>query len=523
MKNVLVITPDEAAALIQDYDVVTVNGFVCSVQPEALSAAIEKRFLETGEPRQITLYHCAGQGNSDGRGSEHFAHEGMLKRVIAGHYGSAPKLAELIKDNKVEAYNFPQGTLAQHYRDVSAQRIGTFTSVGLETFADPRISGGKMNDYTTEELVWFHVINGEEQLFYPRMHMNAALIRGTYADEWGNVTMTKEIASVDALAQAMAVHACGGKVIVQVEKIMRGGTLDPRLVKIPGIYVDYLAEVSPEEKGQYQTFDHTCDPSLCGEGVVSVHSLQAVPLSAKKVIARRAALELMKFPGMPVINLGIGIPELVAAVAAEEGMENRMTMTVESGVVGGVPLHGMRFGASMNAECCVDQASQFDFYDGGGLDAACLGFAQCDVYGNVNASRFGEHIAGCGGFIDISQHTRNVIFCGTFTTGGLKECFRNGALHIEQEGTVKKFINEIDQITFSGSYARKHKQHILYITERAVFEMKSDGMHLIEIAPGINLQKDILSQMEFIPIIDTVGYMAPEIFEDTPMRLNTIV
>lgn len=520
MKNVPVVTAAQAAELIKDNDFVTVNGFLCSAQPEALTTALEQRFLQTGAPRNLTLYYCAGQGNADGRGGEHFAHEGLLKRAILGHWSTVPAITALVNANKAEGYNFPQGTLAQHYRDVAARRIGTFTNVGLDTFVDPRISGGKMNDISKDDLVEFHVINGEEQLFYPRMTMNVALIRGTYADEWGNIDMTKEVSPIDALAQAQAVHNCGGLVIVQVEKVLKGGTLDPKLVKIPGIYVDYLVEAE-KEAHQYQSYNHNYDPSVCGKGLVSVSSLKPAPLNAKKVIARRAAMELLHMSSAAVINLGIGIPELVSAVAAEEGIGDGLTMTVEAGAIGGIPLGGTRFGASVNAECYLDQVSQFDFYDGGGLDLACLGMAQCDDQGNVNVGKFGTRIAGCGGFINISQNTENVIFCGTFTANGLKESFEDGVLHIHQEGKVKKFLSSIDQITFSGTYARKHHQNVLYVTERAVFAMKEDGLHLIEIAPGADLQKDILDQMEFTPIMEDVKLMDSRLFQEEPMDLRS--
>ena len=521
MKHVPVITAAEAANIITDGSFVTTNGFLASVQPEALTSALENRFLQTGAPKNLTLYYCAGQGNSDGRGGEHFAHEGMLKRVILGHWSTVPAIVSLVNAGKIEGYNFPQGTLAQHYRDVAAHRIGTFTNVGLETFVDPRISGGKMNDITKEDIVQLQVINGEEQLFYPRMKMDVALIRGTYADEWGNVVMTKEVSPIDALPQAQAVHNNGGIVIVQVEKVVKGGSLDPKLVKIPGIYVDYIVQ---EESilHQQQAFGCEFDSSVCGESVVPVESIKPVPLNAKKVIARRAAMLLLDMKHEAVINLGIGIPEFVASVAAEEGIGDSLTMTVEAGAIGGVPLGGVRFGASVNAECYLEQAAQFDFYDGGGLDLACLGLAQCDGQGNVNVSKFGPRIAGCGGFINITQNTKNVVFCGTFTTSGLKEEIKDGEIHIIQEGKVKKFLNCIDQITFSGKYAREHGQQILYITERAVFKMEKDGIHLVEIAPGIDMQKDILDQMEFKPIANNVKHMLPELFKDQCMNLKDI-
>lgn len=519
MKQVKIITAQEAAQLVKDGDVVTTNGFVGSGQPEALTSALEERFLNTGSPRDLTLIYAASQGNTDGRGGDHFAHEGMLKKAILGHWNAVTALQKLVNENKIQAYNLPQGTLSQYFRDVAAHRLGTITHVGLDTFADPRISGGRLNDVTKEDFVKVINIEGHDQLFYPRMDMNIGFIRGTYADEWGNVVLTKEVSPFDATPLAQAVHNSGGIVVVQVEKIVKGGTLDPKLVKVPGIYVDYVVQVDDETKRQ-QSFDCEYDPSLTGETTIPVKALDPAPLNAKKVIARRAALLLLNMSSEAVINLGIGIPELVSSVANEEGIGDSLTKTVEAGAIGGVPLGGVRFGASVNAEAYMDQATQFDFYDGGGLDLTCLGLAECDKEGNINVSKFGTRIAGCGGFVNITQNTKNVVFCGTFTTGKLREEIKDGELHILQEGKVKKFVPEVGHITFSGNYARKHKQHVLYITERAVFEMKEDGVHLTEIAPGIDLQKDVLDQMGFTPIIDEVKVMPAFLFEDKPMGLK---
>ena len=519
MKQVKVITAREAALLVKDNDVVASNGFVGSVQPEALTSALEARFLETGAPRDLTLIYAASQGNSDGRGGDHFAHEGMLKKAILGHWNAVTALQKLVNANKIQAYNLPQGTLAQYFRDVAAHRVGTITHVGLETFADPRVSGGRLNDVTTEDFVKVIQIDGKDQLFYPRMDINVALIRGTYADEWGNVVLTKEIAPLDATSIAQAAHNSGGTVIVQVEKIVKGGMLDPKLVKVPGIYVDYVVE-APETKFCEQTFDCEYNAALTGELTVPLHALAPVPLNAKKIIARRASLLLLDLSSEAIINLGIGIPEFIASVANEEGIGDSLTMTVEVGAVGGVPLGGVRFGASVNAEAILDQSSQFDFYDGGGLDLACLGLAECDGIGNINVSKFGPRIAGCGGFVNITQNTQNVVFCGTFTTGKLKEEIKDGKLTIIQEGSVRKFVPSVDHITFSGDYARKQGQHVYYITERAVFEMKEDGIHLTEIAPGIDLQKDVLDQMGFTPIMKDIKVMPEFIFKDELMGLK---
>ena len=310
MKQVKIITAQEAAQLVKDGDVVTTNGFVGSGQPEALTSALEERFLNTGSPRDLTLIYAASQGNTDGRGGDHFAHEGMLKKAILGHWNAVTALQKLVNENKIQAYNLPQGTLSQYFHDVAAHSLGTITHVGLDTFADPRISGGRLNDVTKEDFVKVINIEGHDQLFYPRMDMNIGFIRGTYADEWGNVVLTKEVSPFDATPLAQAVHNSGGIVVVQVEKIVKGGTLDPKLVKVPGIYVDYVVQVDDETKRQ-QSFDCEYDPSLTGETTIPVKALDPAPLNAKKVIARRAALLLLNMSSEAVINLGIGIPELV--------------------------------------------------------------------------------------------------------------------------------------------------------------------------------------------------------------------
>ena len=346
-----------------------------------------------------------------------------------------------------------------------------------------------------------------------------AFLRGTCADEKGNVTLEKEVATLEATSVAQAVKNSGGVVVVQVEEVVRAGSLDPRLVKLPGIYVDYVVVAGPED--HEQSIGCRYDPVLSGERRAPDAELAPLPLSAKKVIGRRGALELE--PDIAV-NLGVGAPEYVASVAAEEGVGDRMTLTVEGGPVGGIPQGGPRFGASANADAILDQGYQFDFYDGGGLDQAYLGLAQCDQHGNINVSRFGPKIAGCGGFIDITQNTRKVFFCGTFTTGGLKIRIQNGAVHIDQEGRSKKFLRKVEQVTFSGDMAVQNGQQVTYITERCVFRLRPDGLHLTEIAPGIDLQRDILDQMEFAPIVDdkdgVVPLMDPRIFQDTPMGLG---
>lgn len=440
MAKVSIITAQEAASMVSDNMMVTASGFVASDMPEALTKALEARFLETGSPKNLTLFYAAAQGNRDGSGADHFAHEGMTKRVIGGHWNMVPNLGKLVLENKIEGYNLPQGTLSQLYRDIAGHRIGTITHVGLNTFADPRIEGGKLNSISTDDLVEVVNILGEEKLLYKAFPIDIGFIRGTYADENGNITMEHEVASLEATSIAQAVKNSGGKVIVQVEKVVENGCLDPKLVKVPGIYVDAVV-VCEDPKDHEQCVGCEYDGSMTGDFRVPLSSLQYPKLSAKKVIGRRAAMELKE---NSVVNLGIGIPEYISMVANEEGIGDYMTLTVEAGPIGGVPQGGPKFGGSVNAEAILDQPYQFDFYDGGGVDYAFLGLAQADQDGNINVSKFGPRIAGCGGFVNITQNAKRVFFCGTFTAGGLAVEFENGSLKIVKEGREKKFIDHVE-------------------------------------------------------------------------------
>ena len=516
MKAKQIITAREAASQVKDGDTVASSGFVSSAIPEALIKALEERFLETGKPNGVTYFYAGSQGLRDGRGGDHMAHEGMTKRVIAGHYNTAPALGEKILQGKIEGYNLPQGVLSQLTRDMAARRPGTLTHVGLGAFVDPRLGGGKLNSITKDDMVELVEILGEEKLLYKGFDINVAFLRGSYADEAGNVTMHREIAEGEVTALAQAAKNSGGKVFVQVEKIVPTGALDPRLVKIPRFLVDAIIIADPAD--HEQTYGCEFDPSLTGEERISPDSLPPVPLNVKKLIARRAAIELK---AGSLVNLGIGIPEFIAAVANEEGIGESIILTVESGPNGGIPQSGARFGASVNPECIIAQHEQFDYYDGGGIDMAFLGMAQADKEGNINVSMFSGRLAGCGGFINISQNAKRVFFCGTFTSRGLDVKIEDGKLIIEKEGLEKKFIDAVEQITFGGAYARQKGQPALYITERAVFELRLDGLWLTEIAPGIDLEKQVLAHMGFTPKMECSGprLMDGRIFKDEPMGL----
>lgn len=512
------VTKEEAITVIKDLDTVVTSGFVECSNPEGLEVALEERFLKTGSPKNLTLFYVAGQGAGDERCVSRFGHEGLLKKIVAGHFNKAPKLGELIVNNKVEAYNIPQGVLCQMLRNVAANRPGVISKVGLKTFADPRIEGGKLNEITKEDMVRLMEIDGEEYLYFKGMKFDIALIKGSYADERGNISMENEYISTEVLSIAQAVHNCGGKVIVQVDKIVKSGSLDPKLVKVPGICVDYVVEIQePEFKAQ--AYDLPYEPALAGNATLSEKSsFKPMKLDEKKIIARRGTMEIKKGS---VGNLGIGTPEYVSSITTEEEINDYMVLTVESGPVGGIPQSGKRFGSAINADAIIDQPYQFDFYDGGGLDICFLGLAQVDQFGNLNVSKFGTRISGCGGFIDISQNAKKVVFCGTFTAKGLETKVENGKLTIVKEGQTKKFVPHVQQITFSGDLARENDKTVFYVTERAVFELKKEGLTLVEIAPGIDLQKDILDQMEFKPLISKdLKEMDSRIFLEQPMGLK---
>lgn len=515
MQSNKVFSADDAIARIGNGSVIATTGFVQSCIPEMLHAALEKRYVETGAPRDLTLIMCAGAGDSKGLGTGRLHHEGLLKRVIAANFGRMPKVAEAAQNNKIQGYNLPQGVIAKLYRSCASGSPGLFTKVGLHTYVDPRLGGGKVNTVTKEDLVKLVEVDGKEWLFYKATPIDVALIRATSADPLGNLSMEKECLTLDVLAQAMAAHNNGGLVIAQVERLVEAGSIKPKDVKVPGILVDCVVVADPPEMHR-MNYGVMYDPALAGEVRVTVDSLPKMKLDERKIIARRAAFEL---PVNGVINLGVGAPDGVANVANEEKVTPYLVMTTEAGAVGGVLAGGSSFGSSANAHAIIDQNQMFDFYHGGGLDLTCLGMAECDSLGNVNTSKFGGRLNGCGGFIDISQNARAVVFAGTFTAGGLEIAVEDGQLRIVKEGRARKFVKQVEQVTFSGTYAAERGQPVLYVTERCVFQLTDHGLELIEVAPGIDIERDILPHMGFKPHIHKPVTMNPAIFRDEPMGL----
>jgi propionate CoA-transferase len=508
------ITAREAASLVEPGDSVLVSGSGGGHGvPEAILEAIEARFLETGAPRDLCLIHAVGIGDRKLKGAARFRHPGMLRRSITGALVDSPPLIDLARENRIESYTLPQGVIAQLTREIAAGRPGLVTKTGLHTFVDPRQRGARQSESAREDLVEVVRLDGEEWLRFKPYPLDVVLLRGTTADEDGNISMEQEAIPGEMLSSAQAGRRLGAAVVVQVKRLARRGSLPQRSIKIPGVLVDYVV-VDAEQR---QTYWSDYEPSYAGEMRIPLEGLKRLPFTERKIIARRAAMEIA--PGA-ICNLGAGISTGVSAVAAEEGFLDRIVLTNEQGFIGGAPLTGPDSGAAQNYDAMVDQPYQFDFYDGGGLDIAFLSFAEVDRDGNVNVSRFGDTIVGIGGFVNISQNARKVVFSGTFTAGGLKVACEGGRLSILQEGRSAKFVEAVEQICYNGAFAREQGREAIFVTERAVFRVGPDGLELFEVAPGIDVERDVVARMAFRPsIAKDLRPMDARLFAPEPMGL----
>ncbi|WP_349295541.1 CoA-transferase (plasmid) [Thioclava sp. 'Guangxiensis'] len=510
-----ILTAAEAANLVRPDQVLVVGGNGGTGVPEAILEALETRFHETRSPSNLTLIHVTGIGAVTEKGLCRLAHEGMVSRVFGSNFGLQLPLMKLIVENRVAGYNLPQGVMSQMFRAQAGKMPGVVTHVGLGTYMDPRQDGGRMNARAEEPFVELTELAGREWLFYRMPLPDICILRGTSADEDGYIAMEHEATTREDMSIAQAVHNNGGTVIVQVKRLVKRGSLHPQLVKIPGFLVDHVV-VEPE---QMQTYTTGYDPARCGETRVPISSIAPDPLTERRVIARRAAMELRPDE---VVNLGVGVSAMIPNVTAEEGIEDMITLTVEAGVIGGVPGYAREFGTAYNPRAIIDQPYQFDFYDGGGLDCAFLSFAEVDPEGNVNVTRFGDRYDGAGGFIDITQNAKRLVFSGTLTGGGLRCAPAEGEMKITTEGRMRKFVGKVGQISFNGAQARAKGQEVTFVTERAVFRLEADGLVLVEVAPGVRLREDVLDQMAFAPrISETLKPMEAALFRTGAMDLKT--
>ncbi|MFZ1427377.1 MAG: CoA-transferase [Geminicoccaceae bacterium] len=513
-----IVSAAEAVAIIRPGDMVATSGFVGVGTPDAIFVALEQRFLATGQPRELGLLFAAAPGDGREQGLNRLAHDGLIRRAVGGHWSLVPKLGKMAADGLIEAWNLPLGCISQLFREIAGKRPGLLSRVGIGTFVDPRQGGGKLNAISTRDLVRVMEIDGREWLFYEAIPVDVAIIRGTTADPDGNISMEREALILDNLAIAMAAKASKGFVIAQVERLAAADALPARQVVVPGVLVDCVVLASPEHHAQ--TYATAFSPAFSGQLRVPLDRIPPLALDERKIIARRCAMEL---PMGGVVNLGIGMPEAVAAVAKEENLLDQVTLTAEPGIIGGLPQGGLDFGAAINPSAIIAQNQQFDFYDGGGLDLACLGMAQADAAGNVNVSRFGGRFAGAGGFINITQNARALVFAGTFTAGGLRVAAADGQLRIVQEGRSHKFVAAVEQVTFNGGLAAAAGQRVLYVTERCVFQLTPEGLELVEVAPGIDLERDILALMDFRPLVRDPKPMHERLFRAAPMELEAML
>jgi propionate CoA-transferase len=519
------ITAKEAAEIVQDGKTICTIGMTLVSSSESILKALEHRFLESGHPSNLTLIHSCGQSDRD-RGIQHFAHEGFVTRIIGSHWGLQPRWMDMIANNKVEAYCMPQGQIAQLYRNMACGLPGKMSKIGLGTFIDPRLEGGKMNARTKNLPDLIDVINvkNEEYLLYNAVPIDYCIIRGTTCDEMGNLTADEEAIKLEVLAGVLAAKRFGGKVIAQVKNVAQTGTLDAKAVIVPGVFIDEIVVCENPIEDHRQTSSWYYDPSYCGKLRVPAGTIEPPPFSIRKFIARRAVMEV--YPGC-IINLGTGIPnDMVGKVCNEEGIGDDVMITVESGMYGGIQAGGVDFGIAQNLYAMIPHHEQMDFYNGTGVDITFMGAGELDEQGNINSTKMGHRCTGAGGFIDITQNAKKVVFCATFNTGGTEIILDQDKkiVRIKKEGVIRKMVKKVAQISFNGPMARAKDQKVIFVTERAVFELVKEGVMLIEIMPGIDLQKDVLDLMDFKPRISpNLKITGNELFKTGPFGLKNII
>lgn len=486
-----VMTADEAAALVPDRATIAlIGGGGGMMEASELFAALERRFLTTGHPADLWVNHALGIGDKGERGMNRFAHEGMVRRVVGGHWVWSPRMQDLARTEQIEAYALPGGVMMQLMREIGAGRPGLFTKTGLDTFADPRHGGGAMNRRASDALVELVEIDDEPWLRYKPFPVDVAIIRGSRADTTGNVTLEWEAASVDVFAVALAAKNSGGVVMVQVRDVVEAGTLPAHAVEVPAPLVDAIVHV-PDQMTTYRV---DLDLSMAGAERVPLEPAPEPELDVRNIIASRASRELVRGA---VINFGFGVPDAIAKLIDHWGTTDRYYQTIEHGTYGGRLLDGVEFGFARNPTAMIDGPSQFDFYTGGGLDIGFLGFGEVDRHGNVNASLLGGVPVGPGGFVDIAQSARKVVFCGTFDAKGTRLDVSTDGVRVREHGAITKFVPDVAQVTFSGPAALAAGHDVRYVTERAVFELQPEGLVVTEIGAGIDLDRDVLDRIGF--------------------------
>lgn len=526
MRKPVILTAKEAVDWIEDGSTLCGIGMTLISACETILKEIERRFLEEGHPRNLTYFHTCGQAAMKTEGGlQRLAYEGLVTRIIGGHWGQSNKMMDLISQNKIEAFNLPQGQMANMFHSMALREPGKLSKVGIGTYIDPRIEGGKMNQKTKDcgyDQVAIVTVDGEEYIQYKPVKIDTLLIRGTYADENGNISTAHEGMILEVLPAVMATKRWGGKVICQVERIVKAGTISCKEVTVPGALVDAVVVCEDPYTEHRQTYNWYYDPTYSGQAWAPEVAAEAIPMSVRKAIGRRAVMELI--PDQ-MINIGTGIPnDVIGPIIAEEQASDLALITVESGIYGGVPAETIDFGISKNAQALIGHDRQFELYNGTGIDYTFMGAGEMDQYGNVNSTKMGTKAPGAGGFIDITATAKNVIFCSTFTGGGLKVGLSQDGLEIKQEGSIKKLVKEVQQISYNGKVALERGQNMLYVTERAVFKLTENGPMLVEIAKGVDVQKDILDQMDFVPLIaEELKVTDTAVYADGPFGLRAII